>query len=243
VSIQWGAWGGGGMVANNAAVLARMQRQGIAVVLPLAGLGAMETLLAAQRVPQVLMPCSAGLSVCLSALAPVVGSQASCATWRYCACLSVRACTSCWVSGQSCRMEALRLLVLELLQGELGPPCCGEGCPALEPIGYNWFYLTCRIGWLVPICQSCLGSLPHQRKPDARTLFEGPQHLSDCLAGCRHPLLVGRVPERPAAPRGRLLCQLCGGFPTAAYPAGGSPDAACGRACYGSHRTRSINRR
>lgn len=44
-AVQWGAWHGVGMVAQNAAVLARMRRGGIGTVSPAAGLAALEQLL------------------------------------------------------------------------------------------------------------------------------------------------------------------------------------------------------
>ena len=43
--MQWGAWHGMGMVAENAAVLARMRRGGIGTVGPAAGLAVLHKLL------------------------------------------------------------------------------------------------------------------------------------------------------------------------------------------------------
>ena len=43
--MQWGAWHGVGMVAENAAVLARMRRGGIGTVGPAAGLAVLHKLL------------------------------------------------------------------------------------------------------------------------------------------------------------------------------------------------------
>lgn len=51
-SVQWGAWGGLGMVAANAAVLGRMQRAGIRVMQPAMGLKALASLLTAHHPPQ-----------------------------------------------------------------------------------------------------------------------------------------------------------------------------------------------
>ncbi len=53
-SVQWGAWGGVGMVASSAAVLGRMRRAGIATVGPAAGLAALAGIIAqSQPLPQV----------------------------------------------------------------------------------------------------------------------------------------------------------------------------------------------
>ncbi len=54
-SVQWGAWSGVGMVSASRAVLARMQRAGIASVTPAAGLHVLSTLLACRTAssPQV----------------------------------------------------------------------------------------------------------------------------------------------------------------------------------------------
>ena len=53
-SIQWGAWGGVGMVAHNATVLQRMHRAGIEVVKPSSGLGVLAKVLFGSSIsPQV----------------------------------------------------------------------------------------------------------------------------------------------------------------------------------------------
>lgn len=53
-SVQWGAWGGVGMVASSTAVLGRMRRAGIATVSPAAGLAALAGAIAqSQPLPQV----------------------------------------------------------------------------------------------------------------------------------------------------------------------------------------------
>ena len=44
-SIQWGAWGGVGMVASSAAVLVRMERGGISAIAPAMGLRALQGIL------------------------------------------------------------------------------------------------------------------------------------------------------------------------------------------------------
>lgn len=53
-AIQWGAWHGVGMVAENSAVLTRMRRGGIDTVSPVMGLSALQALIAAHSAaPQV----------------------------------------------------------------------------------------------------------------------------------------------------------------------------------------------
>lgn len=53
-TVQWGAWHGVGMVAGNAAVLARMRRSGIGTVGPAAGLRALACVLCCSTaLPQV----------------------------------------------------------------------------------------------------------------------------------------------------------------------------------------------
>jgi hypothetical protein len=43
VSVQWGAWAGGGMAAKNDAVMRRLQRMGVGIISAPAGLRALET--------------------------------------------------------------------------------------------------------------------------------------------------------------------------------------------------------
>lgn len=50
-SVQWGAWGGVGMVAGSAAVLSRMARAGIGTVSPAAGLTALAGIVHAHEAP------------------------------------------------------------------------------------------------------------------------------------------------------------------------------------------------
>ena len=44
-AVQWGAWGGVGMVAGSAAVLSRMERAGIGTLTPATGLAALAGML------------------------------------------------------------------------------------------------------------------------------------------------------------------------------------------------------
>ena len=57
--MQWGAWGAVGMAAQNATALARIQRSGMGVIQPAAGLDLLRSLLSAgvQGAPQVLPLC------------------------------------------------------------------------------------------------------------------------------------------------------------------------------------------
>ena len=58
-SVQWGAWGGGGMAASDAALLARLARVGMGAIRPTHGLAALGAILASvlfyqqssQRIP------------------------------------------------------------------------------------------------------------------------------------------------------------------------------------------------
>lgn len=50
-SVQWGAWGGVGMVATSAAVLSRMARAGIGTVQPATGLTALSSVLFGRSTP------------------------------------------------------------------------------------------------------------------------------------------------------------------------------------------------
>jgi hypothetical protein len=45
VSLQWGAWSGGGMAASDAQTAARVERMGISLISPAAGLAALEGVL------------------------------------------------------------------------------------------------------------------------------------------------------------------------------------------------------
>lgn len=65
-SIQWGAWGGVGMVAHNATVLQRMHRAGIEVVKPSSGLRVLAKVLFGSSIsPQV---CQRYRNVCFQSI-------------------------------------------------------------------------------------------------------------------------------------------------------------------------------
>jgi hypothetical protein len=50
-AVQWGAWGGVGMVAGSAAVLSRMERAGIGTLTPATGLAALAGLMQQRGAP------------------------------------------------------------------------------------------------------------------------------------------------------------------------------------------------
>ena len=56
MSVQWGAWSGVGMVASNKAVLARMDRSGIASIAPSMGLEALSAVLSSMTAPAQVHP-------------------------------------------------------------------------------------------------------------------------------------------------------------------------------------------
>jgi hypothetical protein len=71
VSVQWGAWGGGGMAAESG-VEARMERMGVGVLSPDQGMCALEAMLSARRSPAGRQRCTGGAGdsqpVCVGAL-------------------------------------------------------------------------------------------------------------------------------------------------------------------------------
>ena len=106
-SIQWGAWAGVGMAHGNAAVLTRVERSGMGLVLPAKGLEALLTVLDSlptQRLGQVRsrrqskartvhgLPCCDGQAAaqsprsvpCRRPLQAPSGSSACCVTWTQC---------------------------------------------------------------------------------------------------------------------------------------------------------------
>jgi hypothetical protein len=63
VSVQWGAWSGGGMAASDAQTVARVERMGMSLISPAAGLAALEGVLAASA-----SSAAAGSSPVISAI-------------------------------------------------------------------------------------------------------------------------------------------------------------------------------
>jgi hypothetical protein len=81
----------------------------------------------------------------------------------------------------SCRDSACWLLAPTA--SPLSPPPPLSQLPQVKPIGYNWSYLTCRIGYLVPIWQPLIGSSFHLWCPHSLhgvlEALHGPLHLVD----------------------------------------------------------------
>ena len=63
--MQWGAWSSIGMAASNQALLARIQRSGMGVLAPRAGLAALHAVLGMPSTSQVAQPLSMILTLCL----------------------------------------------------------------------------------------------------------------------------------------------------------------------------------
>ena len=62
-AVQWGAWHGVGMVAENSAVLRRMRKGGIETISPVMGLSALQTLMGSPvSGPQVVLNCDTASS-------------------------------------------------------------------------------------------------------------------------------------------------------------------------------------
>jgi hypothetical protein len=55
-AVQWGAWGGVGMVAGSAAVLSRMERAGLGMLTPATGLAALAGVLHQRGAPALVKP-------------------------------------------------------------------------------------------------------------------------------------------------------------------------------------------
>lgn len=106
-SIQWGAWAGVGMAHGNAAVLTRVERSGMGLVLPTKGLEALLAVLGSRptqhlgqvrsRLPSKArtvhgLPCCDGQAAaqsprsvpCCRPLQAPSGSSACCVTWTLC---------------------------------------------------------------------------------------------------------------------------------------------------------------
>ncbi len=70
-SVQWGAWAGAGMAANDAQTAARVARLGMGMVTPAAGLAALEGLLAG-------LGAGGGLGLLLQCLCPLLLRSSGC---------------------------------------------------------------------------------------------------------------------------------------------------------------------
>ena len=101
--MQWGAWASVGMAAANAATLARIQRSGMGIISPLAGLSALLTAMRSPTLSQV------GASILLH------GVQAA-----LCALEPAKACLQCVTKAASCLQDTQVLKPA----GRLTTPAC-----------------------------------------------------------------------------------------------------------------------
>jgi hypothetical protein len=102
-------------------------------------------------------------------------------------------------------------------RGSPRPRRLGSACVAQSPacsIGYNWSYLACRIGHLVPIWQPLGLSAPGRATcaAGAGWLFVGAKGSHACFWGAVRTSRLGRALGRravPLGPRARwALCQM-----------------------------------
>ena len=139
-AVQWGAWHGVGMVAENATVLARMRRGGIGTVGPAAGLAVLQQLLSrctpACQVPQshIIKHVIHGMVALVMLHQPVciwMHTRTS-PEWRGWSCTRVSSITSAVPTSSSSAL--VRSDLPDMLGTQAPPWACKQACPSSGPL-------------------------------------------------------------------------------------------------------------